>query len=121
MRYFPHYFGCLDESIAYYFQGMGLSSDEGMPEAFGALVRRVLPTATNKTIADIQSYYDFGGTPEKLAWDWTLDILFACNAANLAAAYNTKSRRYIFSVPPSVHGQDLTCKSHPGWRNQNFG
>ena len=90
---------------------MGLSSDEGMPEAFGELVRRVLPTATNETIANIQSNYDFGDTPEKLAWDWTMDMAFSCNAANVAAAFKDSARRYIFSVPPATHGQDLMCMS----------
>lgn len=90
-------------------QGMGISSDEGMPEAFGELVRRVLPTATNETIAEIQSNYQFGDTPEKLAWDWTMDIVFSCNAANVAAAYRDVARRYIFSAPPATHGQDLMC------------
>lgn len=92
---------------------MGVSSDENMPQAFGDLVRRVIPTATNETVADIQSYYDFGETPEKLAWDWTTDIVFSCNAANAAAAYKDASRRYIFSVPPATHGQDLTCMAPP--------
>lgn len=90
-------------------QGMGLSSDEGMPEAFGELVRRVLHTATNETIAEIQSHYDFGDIPEKLAWDWTMDTVFSCNAANVAAAYKDAARRYIFSVEPATHGQELTC------------
>ncbi|KAL2106177.1 hypothetical protein VUR80DRAFT_7098 [Thermomyces stellatus] len=89
-------------------EGMGLSSDEGMPEAFGELVRRVLPTATNETIAEIQSHYDFGDIPEKLAWDWTMDTVFSCNAANVAAAYKDAARRYIFSVEPATHGQELT-------------
>ena len=88
---------------------MGLSSDEGMPGAFGELVRRVLPTASNETIAEIQSHYDYGDKPETLAWDWTTDMVFSCNSANLAAAYKDTTRRYIFSVPPAIHGQDLMC------------
>lgn len=99
------------------FQGMGVSSDEDMPEAFGALVRRALPTATNETVAEIQSYFDFGDTREKLAWDWTVDNVFSCNAANIDSAYKDVSRRYIFSVPPGTHGQDLTCiHTHVLWR-----
>ncbi|KAH8799813.1 putative lipase 2 [Xylogone sp. PMI_703] len=90
------------------YEGMTLSHDVGLPAYFPTMVRQILSTASNATVADIQSYYNYGSNPAKLAWDWTTDVLFASNAANIAAAYSTKSRRYIFSIPPSIHGQDLS-------------
>ncbi|SPN96553.1 uncharacterized protein DNG_00076 [Cephalotrichum gorgonifer] len=89
------------------YEGMGTSNDEGLPEAFPALVRQIFPTASNDTVAYIQSHYDFADNPAKLAWDWTTDVIFACNAANVARAYKDGSRRYIFSVSPAIHGQDI--------------
>ncbi|KAK4442551.1 lipase 1 [Podospora aff. communis PSN243] len=87
-------------------EGLGLTRDEGFPEYFPTMVRQIFSTASNEMIAEIQANYDFTGNPAKLAWDWTTDVIFACNAANIAAAYKEKARRYIFSVPPAVHGQD---------------
>ncbi|KAK0625939.1 carboxyl ester lipase [Immersiella caudata] len=87
-------------------EGLGLTSDQGFPERFPIVVRQIFSAISNETIAEIQANYDFAGNPSKLAWDWTTDVIFACNAANIAAAYNRKARRYIFSVPPAVHGQD---------------
>jgi hypothetical protein len=92
-------------------QGLGLAHDEGLPEYFPTMVRQILSTASTETIAEIQANYDFSGNPAKLAWDWITDVIFACNAANIAAAYKEKARRYIFSVPPAVHGQDGLCES----------
>lgn len=46
---------------------MGISSDEGMPEAFPELVRRILRTASNEMIAYIQSHYDFSNDPARQA------------------------------------------------------
>jgi len=89
---------------------MGLAHDEGLPEYFPTMVRQIFSTASNGTIADIQSHYSFDGNPAKLAWDWTTDAIFACNAANIAEAYGDHARRYIFSVPPAIHGQDAFCK-----------
>ncbi|GAB1316947.1 Carboxylic ester hydrolase [Madurella fahalii] len=88
-------------------EGMGTSHDEGLPDYFPVMVRQILSTASNDTIAHIQSHYDFAEEPAKLAWDWTTDIIFACNAANIATAYKDRARRYIFSLPPAIHGQDL--------------
>jgi hypothetical protein len=89
---------------------MGLSFDVNMPANFPILVRQIFSTASNETITDIQSHYDFADNPAKLAWDWTTDVIFGCNAANLASAYQDRARRYIFSAPPAVHGQDLFCE-----------
>ena len=96
---------------------MGTSHDTSLPEYFPTMVRQILSTASNQTIAYIQSQYDFAGNPAKLAWDWTTDVIFACNAANIATAYKNRARRYIFSVPPAVHGQDLYCKFDPPLEN----
>ena len=89
---------------------MTTSSGDGMPENFPSLVRQIFGTASNETVAHIQSSYDFADNTAKLAWDWTTDVIFACNAANLASAYQESARRYIFSAPPAVHGQDLACE-----------
>jgi hypothetical protein len=89
---------------------MTTSSGAGMPENFPFLVRQIFRTASNETVAYAQSKYDFADDPAKLAWDWTTDVIFACNAANMASAYQDRARRYIFSAPPAVHGQDLACE-----------
>ena len=82
-----------------------------MPQAFPDLVRRILPTASKATIAAIQAHFPYPlDLPEELAWDWTTAIIFECNAYNLATAYKDKTRRYIMSIPPAVHGEDMTCK-----------
>jgi carboxylesterase type B len=89
---------------------MGLSDDDGMPERFPILARQIMPTASNQTIAALQSQYDYSNNPPKLAWDWTTDVIFACNAYNLARAYANKAYRYIMSIPPATHAQDVLCK-----------
>jgi carboxylesterase type B len=88
---------------------MGTSHDTDMPGYFPTLVRQILRTASNTTVAAIEAYYDFASNPAKLAWDWTTDVLFACNAHNVASAYQDRARRYIMSVPPATHGMDLSC------------
>lgn len=81
-----------------------------MPEAFPALVRRVLPTASNATIALVEAHFPYpADLPAELAWDWTTAIIFECNAYNVARAFKDKTRRYIMSIPPATHGQDVLC------------
>jgi hypothetical protein len=89
---------------------MGLSDDEGMPERFPILAREIMTTASNETIAAIESKYDYSTNPAKLAWDWTTDAIFACNAYNLARTYANKTHRYIMSIPPATHAQGILCK-----------
>jgi carboxylesterase type B len=91
-------------------EGMGISSDTDMPEAFPALVRRIMPGASNETIASIQAQYK-PLEPAQLAWDWTTDAIFACNDYNLANEFSQVSKRYIMSIPPAIHGQDVYCES----------
>jgi carboxylesterase type B len=90
-------------------EGMGLSHDEDQPAYFPIMVRQIMSTASNQTVGEILSLYhpEF---PEQLAWDWTTDVVFACNAYNLASALPQKARRYVMSTPPAVHGQDAFCK-----------
>ncbi|KAJ6786238.1 hypothetical protein PWT90_04910 [Aphanocladium album] len=87
-------------------EGLYTSSDSNMPDAFPALVRRMLPDASNETIASIQSHYN-PQVPEQLAWDWTTDVVFACQAYNLANALPDRTNFFINSIPPAAHGQDL--------------
>ncbi|OJD14759.1 hypothetical protein AJ78_04933 [Emergomyces pasteurianus Ep9510] len=88
-------------------EGMGLSLDVGMPDSFPALVRKTMPYADNDTIKRIQSMYTYPAEqPEKLSWDWTTDMSFACNAYFTAKAYKNKAQRYIMTVPPATHGLD---------------
>ena len=93
-----------------------LSSDANMPAAFPALVRKVLPTASDHTVREIQDRYD--GTweeevPEKLAWEWTGDAVFFCHALDLAREYEGKTWRYVMGVEPAVHGQDMGYYFYP--------
>lgn len=89
---------------------MGISSDlDDIDGGFRTLVRRIFTTASNETIEYIQSHYDYAENPAKLAWDWTTDVIFGCNAANIASAFKDVASRYLFSAPPATHGQDMLC------------
>lgn len=91
---------------------MGTASDRGMPNRFSDIVRANIPGISNSSIAKLQSMYMFQPElPEKLAWDYTTDIVFGCSAVNIASAYGERARRYLFSVPPATHGSDVACKS----------
>lgn len=92
-------------------EGQTTSSDQGMPDAFGALARRTLPGASDETVREVLDLYYTPGMEPQLAWDWTTDVVFACNAFNLARGLPGKVRRYVMSTPPATHGQDLLCKS----------
>jgi hypothetical protein len=82
-----------------------------MPEAFPNLVRRILPSATNETIATIQSLYQWpDAAPEQLAWKWTADAIFICHYLAIAEALDMSTRRYVMSIPPAYHGFDSLCK-----------
>lgn len=92
-------------------EGKGTSHEEDQPAYFPIMVRQILSTASNETVSAIQSLYDYPpDQPEQLAWDWTTDAVFACNAYNLAQAMPETSRRYIMSAPPATHGADQWCK-----------
>lgn len=93
-------------------QGMTTSSDQNMPQAFPELVRRILPTASNATIASIEKHFPYpADLPARLAWDWTTAMVFECNVYNVAKAFKDRTRRYIMSIPPAIHGLDFICKS----------
>ena len=82
-----------------------------MPQRFPEIVRAHLPNATNSSIAKLQAFYPFPAElPEKLAWDYTTDVVWGCPAYNLAVAYKDRARRFVFSVPPAYHGADMACK-----------
>ena len=87
-----------------------------MPGAFPQLARMVLPRASNQTIAQIQSLYSWlANLPEKLAWDWTGDKAFFCYALDLAKTYADNTCRYIISIPPAVHAQDINYYFYPNF------
>ncbi len=48
--------------------------------------------------------------PAKLAWDYTTDIVFGCAVGSIASAYEDIAHRYLFSIPPAMHGVEITCK-----------
>ena len=78
--------------------------------SFPKTVRHILPGADDTTVERIKSLYNAPAeNPEKLAWDWYTDVIFACNAYHTARAYKDMARRYYMSIPPAVHGLDLTC------------
>jgi carboxylesterase type B len=92
-------------------QGLGLSSDRDMPNRFPEIVRANIPNASNETIETLLSLYPYPPElPEYLAWVYTTDIIWSCTVENIAAAYADRARRFVFSVPPSTHGQDLSCQ-----------
>ena len=77
-----------------------------MPGNFPFLVRQLLPGASNATVANIQALYQNLSQPEELAWDWTTDAFYQCNAYNLAEAYQDRARQYLMTVPPATHTLD---------------
>lgn len=91
-------------------EGKGTSHDTDQPAYFPTMVHQIMPTARNAKVKAIESLYTWGKHPAQLAWDWTTDSIFACNAYNLARAMPHKARRYIMSTPPATHGADLWCK-----------
>lgn len=90
-------------------EGMTTSSDNDMPANFPNIVRRILPSASNETVAKIQAQYH-PRVPEQLAWDWVTDVVFACQIYNLANAIPGRTKFFINSFPPAVHGQDVLCE-----------
>lgn len=85
-----------------------------MPDEFHKIVRHFLPGADDTTVERIKSLYNVPAeNPDKLAWDWYTDVIFACNAYHTAQAYKDKARRYYMSIPPAVHGLDVTCMIVP--------
>ncbi|UNI16019.1 hypothetical protein JDV02_002496 [Purpureocillium takamizusanense] len=88
-------------------EGKETSHDDGMPGYFPTMVRQQMPTASNATVQALLDLYYRPGSEKELAWDFTTDAVFACNAYNLANGLPGKTRRYIMSTPPAVHGQDL--------------
>ncbi|KAF2185571.1 putative lipase 2 [Zopfia rhizophila CBS 207.26] len=95
-----------DDDGANQLQGNGTSPDTNMPEGFPALLRRILPTASNETIATIRAQYAYSEPPQ-LTGDWTTDVIYGYNAYNVANAFRDRTRRYIMPIPPGTHGQDV--------------
>ena len=80
-----------------------------MPARFAEVVRANIPWASDDDIELLQSLYPYPpDLPEFLAWDYTTDIDWTCNTANIADAYKHIARRQLFSVPPALHGLDLS-------------
>lgn len=92
-------------------EGLYTSSDDNMPVAFPALVHRMLPGASDETILSLQEQYH-PRVPAQLAWDWTTDVVFACQAHNLANALPDRTHLFINSIPPAAHGDDISCKTN---------
>ncbi|GJN83953.1 hypothetical protein PLIIFM63780_007504 [Purpureocillium lilacinum] len=88
-------------------EGKETSHDVGMPGYFPTMVRQQMPAASNETVQALLDFYYRPGMEKQLAWDFTTDAVFACNAYNLANGLPDKTMRYIMSTPPAVHGQDL--------------
>lgn len=81
------------------------------PAGFARLVRATLPGASDETVAGLRALYPASyADPAQLAWDWITDVNFACTAYHVAGAFADRTRRYVFSVPPAVHGMDAFCK-----------
>ncbi|KAH6627988.1 Alpha/Beta hydrolase protein [Chaetomium tenue] len=93
-------------------EGRETSSDEGMPGAFAGLVRRTLPGVGEEAVGELLRLYYTPGMERELAWDWTTDVVFACNGFALAGALEGRVRRYVMSTPPAVHGMDLLYYFH---------
>lgn len=84
-----------------------------MSRAFPALVRKVFPATPDATIDKIISLFPYPpGTPEKLAWDWTASIAFACNAQSIAKAYGDKGRRYVMVRLPRHMERTFSVSTH---------
>lgn len=83
-----------------------------MPNRFPEIVRANIPNASNETVTKLRDLYSFPSElPEKLAWDYTTDVVWSCTVSNIAEAYSDRARRFVFSVPPATHGLDLSCRT----------
>ena len=77
--------------------------------------RIYFPTIPNATVEYIsQALYPpvFDGSKGYTTYTgrselWVTEAFFTCNTNWLAKAYNNKAHNYIFSVPPSLHGDDI--------------
>ncbi|OGM45680.1 putative carboxyl ester lipase [Aspergillus bombycis] len=88
-------------------EGFGMTTDVSTYEDFATLVRRLVPGASNATVRHIRDMYPFPDSQIQLvANSWTTDAVFACNARAVAKAYGNRTQRYLFSVPPAIHGLD---------------
>lgn len=92
-------------------EGLGTSREDGFPEYFAVLARRILPGASDETVAALQERYWHPEEPGRLGRDWTTDVIWACNAYNIANALAGRTKRYVMSAAPAYHGQDMLCKS----------
>ena len=91
-------------------EGTTTAPEDPMPDYFPEYVRAVAPGVNDTTIELIQSLYEYPpDMPERLAWDFTTDMVFACNAYNAAKAYSCDAQRYTMSIPPATHGLDQSC------------
>lgn len=84
--------------------------------ALYAFVRQAMPAATNATITTILSTLyppDYNGTYGYTSITTRLSTIlsefaFTCNARYLDTAYNNQTYAYYFSVPPGLHGEDVS-------------
>ncbi|KAH7013775.1 carboxylesterase [Ilyonectria destructans] len=72
------------------------------------MFRTILESANCTTLA----LCDSKSNPAKLAWDWTTDVIFGCNAYSITRALPFRTYRYIVSAPPATHAYDLSYYFH---------
>ncbi|KAG0650086.1 Carboxylesterase patB [Hyphodiscus hymeniophilus] len=99
----------LDEGISF---EDAYAQDE---ERFEADFRIYFPTITDAEIQYISKVLyppvfdgSYGYTSYTLRGDyWVTEAFFTCSTNYLARAYGSQTYNYIFSVPPSLHGDDI--------------
>ena len=82
-------------------------------DTFDGFITSLVPGITEGSRRDVHALY-IGGPSNESLWERTTsligDILFDCNAQIIAssyAAHENAAYRYVFSVPPGEHAEDV--------------
>ena len=82
-------------------------------DTFDSFITSLVPGITESSRRDVHALY-IGGPSNESLWERTTsligDIQTNCNAQTIASSYATHGNaayRYVFSVPPGEHGEDV--------------
>ena len=82
-------------------------------DTFDSFITALVPNITESSRKDVHALY-LGGPSNESLWERTTsfigDVLITCNAQIIASSYATHkdaAYRYVFSVPPGAHGEDV--------------
>ncbi|KAJ5104178.1 hypothetical protein N7532_004707 [Penicillium argentinense] len=89
-------------------EGLITAPEITTPSELASLIRLAFPNANASSIRALRKMYLYPDSELlQVGQDWVTDAVFACNAEVMAKAYGPRAQRYVFSIPPAAHGQDL--------------